>query len=515
MVFKVSFSYYFRLEETPVFIDRVEIDGTKGLIVTLSDTGKLSIVYLGMQPVKNTKIMLPTKNYDSEKIQEDTEKLMTIINNFEKGIMAFPKDLLDIQVEVAENIILDENYSDTIYLTDRSGKIKRIQSQIKLVFDGKIAEEVKLHIITPYYIVCDEPLVDVGMIKGGSPYLKIVNFRVISAFYPTNLTIKAHATYEIKGARNINDKGTKSTSIVFELPLNLILRANPAKSTNQPFKVTINTDKDKSTEISKLFKDLTENFGDADVVKTSGLSIMFILQNNVEVQIAGSNKNTGKYRVQSSTFEGLVLIVNQLCSRLQEEHQGNINFSIEDELECEKFSEVVSKHHKLFLEIKAIQKSLDEYSSLYTLVQKSILNKYKEKNPPKLNNLDFLLSHVHNTIMDTADTLKETERLFKLTFKDLIVWTEGMTFLLKLKAKLSENEYNIVRDTFPVDNLENLTENSWADITLANMTNFFKFYFSKSNDLQEIKEVKELDKWKKFFKSMFEKIVKKEGFISQ
>ena len=178
----------------------------------------------------------------------------------------------------------------------------------------------------------------------------------------------------------------------------------------------------------------------------------------------------------------------------------------------DKYFEKVQSHHNLFMEIKKHEQELDNYSNLYTNVQKSILNKYKEKTPPSLNNLDFLLSDVHNSIIEYTENYEEVFKTFKLTFKDIIVWTEGMLLFLKLKAKLSDSQFNIVRDVFPLDNLQNLSTNSWVDITLANMQNFFRFYFSKQNDLIEIKDTVDLDKWKKFFKSMCEKIIKKEGF---
>ena len=205
-------------------------------------------------------------------------------------------------------------------------------------------------------------------------------------------------------------------------------------------------------------------------------------------------------------------MTNLLCNRLQEVFENNINFSIENELEIEKYVEIVSKHHKLFLEVKNKQKQLEEYSNLYTLVQKSILNKYKEKTPPNLNYLDFLLSHSHNSMIELAESLRESNKEFKLTFKEIIIWTETMVLMLKLKAKLNENQYEIIRDTFPLDNIENLTENSWADVTLTNMNNFIKYHFLNDVDLKEIKEIKGLEKWKASFKELFKTIIKKEGF---
>ena len=195
-----NLAWALKVNDTPVYLNIIELEGIKGLICSLSDKGQLSIIYLGMEPIKNSKMILPTKNYDPDKIIEETEKLKAVISNFDKGIVTFPKDFLDMKVEVSSKILLDDNFSsDSIFLSDKNGRIKRMRVKFDLSFDGKAAENVKLHIITPYNIVCDEPVINIGLVTSDSNFTKIVNFRVISNFFPTNLTVRAHATYQIKG----------------------------------------------------------------------------------------------------------------------------------------------------------------------------------------------------------------------------------------------------------------------------------------------------------------------------
>ena len=512
MVYKgTDLSWVLKVHDTPIYLNRIELDGIKGLIISLSDTGRLSILYLGMEPVKNSKIIFNTKNLDTNYLQSETEKLMGIIENFENGIVAIPKNTLYIGVEVSPEIQFDENYShENIFLTDNSNKIIRCQVKFELDFDGQAAEDIVVTVITPYNIITDENIFSIDTITQNKPYYKIVNFRVISAFYPTNTVIKAHCTYEIKGAKSLSDKGIKTTSIVFELPLSMFIKATNFK--NSQHKITINTDKPDPIKISQIFSELTENYIDSETVKASTNKIGFILPNNSETSIAVSN-TAGKYRIQATHYEGLLFILSQLSTKLQEYYQNDIKIYIEDDMNYTEFFNVVDHHHKLFMKYKQSHQELESYTSLYTVIQKSLLNKYKEKVPPKLKNLDFLLKHVHRNISDLTDDTESLGNEIKLTFKDLTIWTETMLYLLKLKAKLDDEKYTILKSVFPLDNLENLTEDSWEDMTLANMMNFLKYHYSKDHaTMQEIKEVKEIDKWKTCFKSMFEKIVKNNGF---
>jgi hypothetical protein len=53
-----------------------------------------------------------------------------------------------------------------------------------------------------------------------------------------------------------------------------------------------------------------------------------------------------------------------------------------------------------------------------------------------------------------------------------------MLYLLKLRSKCNEDNYQVLKDAFPLENILTNTENSWHDITFTNMTNIFKYYFS-------------------------------------
>lgn len=46
------------------------------------------------------------------------------------------------------------------------------------------------------------------------------------------------------------------------------------------------------------------------------------------------------------------------------------------------------------------------------MVQKRLLNRFKDKNPSPLNNLDFLLTHTYSKIIDMTNTVdKEKEKM--------------------------------------------------------------------------------------------------------
>ena len=72
---------------------------------------------------------------------------------------------------------------------------------------------------------------------------------------------------------------------------------------------------------------------------------------------------------------------------------------------------------------------------------------------------------------------------------------------------MSEEHYQILKGVFPLDNVSN-NENSWEDITVVIMGNLIIYNFKGSNNLQEIKNNTDLDKWTK-------NIIMKHGFGEQ
>ena len=79
---------------------------------------------------------------------------------------------------------------------------------------------------------------------------------------------------------------------------------------------------------------------------------------------------------------------------------------------------------------------------------------------------------------------------------------------------MSEQHYQILKSAFPLDNVSN-SDNCWEEVIFANMGNLILYYFKGSNNLQEIKNNTDLDKWTKYSMTLFKNIINKHGFGEQ
>ena len=157
---------------------------------------------------------------------------------------------------------------------------------------------------------------------------------------------------------------------------------------------------------------------------------------------------------------------------------------------------------------------MEKYISLYTNLQKNLLNKYQKKTPPKLANLDFFLKTIYKDILHHSDLIEQSQNEIQLIYRDIYIWTETIIYLTKLRAKLNDEEYQLLRNVFPLDSINN-NEKSWEDITYVNMMNLNLYYFEDNNKLKEINANIDFDLWEKAFRTILNDILNRKGIFKK
>lgn len=511
LVYKgVNLAWAVKIFDTSLYLNFSDFDNVNKLIVSLGDNGRMSVFYLGTEVTKN-QFIVQSKPLDQNFLINETQRLSHLIDNYSKGVVMESETSLSISAEVNERVFYDEESSDNIFYKDHYGKIIRGVVTLIFSYDGVCAQDIRVNIIVPYNVICDDPIFTItSLTKSNNTIKKVINFRVISDLYPTFTSIDVYASYYIKNDERKKDRTFQSTSFTLELPLPLFIRlSQDNKKSEASSKITLMTNKNQ-LKMDEIFSDLTHDFIDSDLIKGKPLSITFIYPNKAEATIIIS-KSSGRYRIQSNYFEALLFITHQIIMRINEHYQYDVEFYIEDPINFQKYFGLVNTHYTLIENKKKLNQELEKYSALYTTVQKSLLNKYKEKNPPQLYNLDFLLKQIHKEINAKSDDILKIDNEIRFNHRDIVIWTELMIYLLKLRSKMSEDHYQTVRCAFPLDNI-NENENSWEEVTLTNMGNMILYYFkNERKNLQEFKELTDLDKWNKYFIALFKEIIAHKG----
>ena len=512
MIYKgFQLAWVAKVFDTPIYISLNNFENIQSLIVTLNDMGNLNVLYLGMEKIKNMKL-IKTKDFDPKKMMKEREKLSQIIDNYEKGIFINDKEnALKINALVHKDIFYVKARDDNkVFYKDNYGKILESMVQLEFEYGSQEANDIHVNIICPYNIVCDEPIFVVSSLGANTnnKIKKNIKFRIIEQYYPTFINIDVYTSYY---AVEKNEKIIKSSSISFELPLGLFVKVENETKNNLKYSIMLETDKP-SVKINEIFNDLDQSFPDYDLLKNKINSVLFIYPNKKEVAV-NLGKTNGTYNIESDNFESILFITNQIVIRLKEKYK-DINYWINDKFKVKDYFFKVKDHFELIQRKKDLLQNLEKYTSLYTNLQKNLLNKYQKKTPPKLSNIDFFLKNVYKDIVTESDLVQKINNEIKLIYRDIYIWTESIIYLTKLRARLNEEEYQLFKSIFPLDNINN-NENTWEDITYYNMKNLELLYFEEKDKLKEINSNVDFDLWEKEFRNILSEILTRKGIFDK
>ena len=512
MIYKgFQLAWVAKVFDTPIYISLNNFENIQSLIVTLNDMGNLNVLYLGMDKVKNMKL-IKTKDIDPKKMVKEREKLSQIIDNYEKGIFINDKEnALKINALVHKNIFYSKERDDNkIFYKDNYGKIIESMVQLEFEYGSQEANDIHVNIICPYNIICDEPIFVIPSLGANSnkKIKKALKFRVVENYYPTFINIDVYTSYY---AVEKYDKIMKSSSISFELPLGLFIKVDNEIKNNLKYSINLETDKP-SIKINEIFNDLDQSFPDYDIIKNKTNSALFIYPNKTEVAV-NLTKFNGVYNIESDNFECILFITNQIVCRLKDKYK-DINYWINDKFKVKDYFFKVKEHYELIQRKKKLLENLEKYTSLYTNLQKNLLNKYQKKTPPKLSNIDFFLKNVYKDIANQAELVQKANNDIKLIYRDIYIWTESIIYLTKLRARLNDEEYQIFKGVLPLDNINN-NENTWEDITYYNMKNLELLYFEEKDKLKEINNNIDFDLWEKEFRNILSAILSRKGIFDK
>jgi Bardet-Biedl syndrome 9 protein len=512
MIYKgFQLAWVAKVFDTPIYISLNNFENIQSLIVTLNDFGNLNVLYLGMEKIKNMKL-IKTKDIDPKKMVKEREKLTQIINSYEKGIFINDKEnALKINALVHKEIFYVKGRDDNkVFHKDNYGKILESLVQLEFEYGSQEANDIYVNIICPYNIICDDPIFVIPSLGSNSNnnIKKNLKFRVIEQYYPTFITIDVYTSYY---AIEKNEKIIKSSSISFELPLGLFVKVENEAKSNLKFSITLETDKP-SMKLNDIFDDLDQSFPDYDLIKNKSNSVLFVYPNKKEVAV-NLGKAKGTYSIESDNFESILFILNQIVYRLKEKYK-DINYWINDKFKVKDYFFRVKDHYELIQKKKDLLKNLEKYTSLYTNLQKNLLNKYQKKTPPKLANIDFFLKNVYKDIVAESDLVQKTNNEIKSLYRDIYIWTESIIYLTKLRARLNDEEYQLLKSVFPLDNINN-NENNWEDITYYNMINLDLYYFEEKEKLKEISGNIDFDQWEKEFRNILSSILTRKGIFNK
>lgn len=175
---------------------------------------------------------------------------------------------------------------------------------------------------------------------------------------------------------------------------------------NDNFKLVLGLD-GPCPSLLQLFSDVELIMPDQGQL-TNTKQVTFILRNQETVSLLVS-KDDLKIRFQANVASAIQLVLTESYKRLTSP-KYNLNVSSTTKLPTLDLFEAIDKHFTYRTEIHNLRKSLEDRTYQLRIIQKKLLNRFKDKNPSALNNLDFLLQHTYAQVIEISTQIESLKK---------------------------------------------------------------------------------------------------------
>ncbi|UJR27621.1 hypothetical protein I4U23_008902 [Adineta vaga] len=427
------------IDSVPVQIDVCTMQGIRGMICTLSETGFLQCCYLGTDPVSTS---IPTIMPSTMINVQDAEEQLSKLNKQIKQAMNDPA--LVVKRRANAQVIIQIEDSHQYSMTDETrfqrsdveSNVPTLNLNVRVKSNEAIQNVLlTVHVNSP---LCAQPNeIRMGHIGGTAAVgTGTIEFWMREDLTPWSL----EATFTIS-YNTMSDNVCHTIQKAYKLPLKLVARSfqqATSTATGSQCKITLGANKP-VVDMNTLFPELSS--GDSN--QQQGLTTRFY-GSNESISILASSKSQ-KYRFQSDSLASIWLFCNLLIERLHSS-SPTIEFEFGEPLPLNEYFLLIDRHYELRVECEQINSTLDLCSKQFRAIQKRLLNKFKDKTPTLLDNLDVLLENTNQQVSILALANRYEQRRYELNraSHDLSCATKLICHLLKISVNLSNENTQLL-----------------------------------------------------------------------
>jgi Bardet-Biedl syndrome 9 protein len=481
-----------KLSSVPVHLTTGAFAGQKGLIVSIDDSGYLSVNFLGTKPAVNT-ILSQVRDLDYDKIDEEHRSLLQIIRDSQNDTKAEQIDKILLKSQINKSFDFDNSKlgddpgvpSDSVPFNSFSGNAVhhsrnydgpvKVLARFYLTYTNeKAASNVSFVVNCPKHVYATPKNIFLPKVTGlrTTPMVVKVQLYALRSQLPSSLNFSVTASY----STHKNEPQIANHSLL--LPLFLVCRPKPP-SKNALFKLTLDTEHP-AIPLTELFSDLLFAYQEAgiDTVELLGNNAMQAMGfqhfnssiTNLSAAVSSSSnqlnpslvsilvsKNAGRYRVQSDSFPLMFFILSELEKRLSARYKTSgtgdaaTTFDVSsispvkftESLPLEEFFILVNYHLGARIHLLSLVQKLVDISQQYRFIEKRLLTRFKDRNPTPLNGLDSLLRETYEKIIVLADEVDSVQKKIRHYFNEIECFSKLLVNLVGLKYGLSYQERNV------------------------------------------------------------------------
>jgi Bardet-Biedl syndrome 9 protein len=480
-----------QVDYVPVQIAVAKINDLQGVIVCLSEDGKLNCCYLGTEPALLNPISVrEEKQFNFEWAETEYRSLQAKIKNSIMntgavlGNIANSGLVMSVDVPNKLDAITPMTRLKDTELKDPIDAIPSITCKLTLK-SVETVQNVKV------IIQCDLPIVAVPNTFvyssiGSVPFEQEICFYAKTKHIPMSLNVTVCASY-LYSINNV----PKVSEARFRLPIKLVMKSGvqqTSTSSSQKPEDSKKSDQKKITiETNKPCVNLTELFPEfsGSYIAANGniIAAQFYGHNHINVLVQAAKSGANRYRIQSDTYDSLWLVAQEFVSRLQShfsKQSQDVTIIYKESLPMDDYRQLIDKHLELRQKTEGYKEMIEKYSVQFRAIQKRLLIKFKDKNPTSLDNMDALLEATYRQIVSLSDSYLNTYRELSLLSNSLNCMSRLFVLLMSLAFHLNKDSVQVLESIMSIQ-VNDTSELGWEEIVNAGMANLLRNALSKSS----------------------------------
>jgi len=447
--------------------------GQAGLLATFGHDGVLSLLFLGTDPPHAT-VSTESKELNYEAMDEEHRRLLQIIRDASSGGKSEPNDSVSLRAQVPSTC-------DSVG-SEEGAALFPVTVRLFVSYNGKeTIEAVSLtaSCTAPLYLTTDT--VNLPSLAGGNrtPTIVPFTFRARSDELPVDLSAAIVATYTTASGES------RCARCDLMLPLCMVCKPIPTVK-NPKFKVTIETNR-MPPSLSNLFEDVVQAHGQVADSQSAGLALSLQYHCGLDATILVS-KNAGRYRIQSSAFEGLWLLTDELLRRLRSLFGGANSPGDGEEpfasayaepLPLQEYFEMIDEHLRCRIHLAQANETLDKRAQQFRVIEKRLLVRLKDRNPAPMQNLEMLIEGTYMQLLELADIVEAAQAQLRFHSVRLSSGTRLLLLLLRLRFGLDEEDASLLEAHLsPL--VDETPDQGWEERTTASLTHLLRTGLAKA-----------------------------------
>ncbi|XP_015121440.1 protein PTHB1 [Diachasma alloeum] len=301
-----------QLPFTPVAIARAHFQQLEGVVVILSDEGRLEACYLGAEPSLFVAPPIHRRGFDYKAAEDELVELRKIA----KSTCNTSKEIASATVE--SELLVTVDISKDLEKSPATGENEGEQDSM-----CRISIEVSSYTPLTNVELNIEVLRPLVVTDGYHIFPTLRERQLIqTTIYITEALPLLSSEARITASYETDNGGLRVLQKPIQLPLRMMLRACPPEN-NASFSVTIKC-LDPLVNFSQLFPEFIVDTTQRQSSNALGLRILNT--NHVVTIVAGTNTN--RYRVQSNDPLSVTVVLQQMVARLKSRSPGSILTSI-------------------------------------------------------------------------------------------------------------------------------------------------------------------------------------------